>query len=70
VKNTSYMVIEYAPSLLDNREFAPVRMDGHYAEREAAERIASLWAKSPTSEDTRIVAVEVVTVAKEPSYRK
>ncbi|MGR3760899.1 hypothetical protein ACUXV3_12330 [Roseobacteraceae bacterium NS-SX3] len=67
MKNGGYLVIEYAPSLLDNREFYPVRMDGHYADRDVAEAIADGWAAETTSEGSRIIVAEVVSETKRPA---
>lgn len=68
--SNEYLIIEYAPSNLDNNEFRPVRMDGHYLSREDAKRIAEGWAAETTNKQTRIVVVEVVEEVKQPDYRK
>ena len=61
-----YLIVEYAPQLLDNEEFRPVRMDGHYSEKEDAEQIAEKWAEESSHKQSRIVVVEVVAEAKQP----
>lgn len=65
-----YLIVEYAPTLLDNDEFRPVRMDGHYAEKKDAEAIANGWAEESSHKETRIVVVEVVAEAKQPEFWK
>ena len=65
-----YLIVEYAPKLLDNNDFGPVRMDGHYADRDVAEQIAEMWAEESSHKQTRIVVVEVVAETKRPDSWK
>lgn len=70
MREKSFLIVEYAPSLLDNKDFAPVRMDGHYADQADAERIAKGWADETSNKGTRIVVVEVASVLKDPDSWK
>jgi hypothetical protein len=66
--NGGFLVVEYAPTFLDNEDFRPVRMDGHYAEKQDAEEIAQMWAEESLNAQTRIVVVEVVAETKQPDF--
>lgn len=70
MKSGGFLVVEYAPTLLDNEDFRPVRMDGHYADKQAAEEIAQMWADESSNAQTRIVVVEVVAETKQPDFWK
>ena len=61
-----YLIIEYGPQLLDNEDFNPVRMDGHYSDKADAEEIAQRWAEESKLKQSRIVVVEVVAETKQP----
>lgn len=63
-----FLVVEYAPHMMDGTKTIPARIDGHYAKREMAEEIAALWAESPKHAETRIVVVEVVHEEKKPAH--
>ena len=64
----NYLVIEYAPQLLDNYKAVPVRIDGHYGSLEMAEEVSALWAESPLGAETRIVVAEIRHQAKAPRH--
>ena len=71
MEDGEYLIVEYAPQLLDNEDFRPVRMDGHYADRDTAEEIAKKWAEESSHKQTRIIVVQVVAQAKKPeSWKK
>ncbi|UWR20199.1 hypothetical protein [Sulfitobacter pontiacus] len=64
MKVKEFLVIEYAPSLLDNEVFAPVRMDGAYSDYSNAQDIAEIWASETSTPGHRIVVAEVVKEVK------
>jgi len=67
-KTLNYLVMEYLPHAMDNEKPRPARIDGHYAEKEMAEEIATLWAENPLHLESRIVVSEIVFEAKQPAH--
>ena len=68
MKKSSYLVIEYVPSTMSDRDMVMARMDGHYFIREMAEGVAQSWSEEHQSEFTRIVVAEIVTEIKDPDH--
>lgn len=68
MSNLRFLVVEYAPHMMDGNKTIPARIDGHYAQREMAEEVAAIWAENPKHEETRIVVVEVQHEAKAPKH--
>ena len=64
----SYLLIEYEPYSMSNRNKVSARMDGHYSERKMAEEVAELWREEAISPNTRIVVAEIVTDIKQPDH--
>lgn len=66
--NLKYLVIEYAPHMMDGDKLIPARIDGHYGPKEWAQEVAEMWAENPLHPETRIAVVEVVHVTKDPKH--
>ena len=68
MEKLSYLVIEYVPSTMSDRDMVMARMDGHYASREVAEGVARVWREEHQNGFTRIVVAEIVTEIKNPDH--
>lgn len=64
----NFLIIEYAPHIMECDKAVPVRIDGHYKSRKMAEEIAELWGRNPMHPETRIAVVEVKHVVKDPAH--
>lgn len=64
----NFLVIEYAPHIMDPEKAMPVRIDGHYTSRKTAEEVAAIWGSNPLHPETRIAVVEVKHVVKDPAH--